>query len=1282
MQIKGVVMKSIQSLQRVAALLTVLVFLPVSSYADMNGQEDQQDEEDRQEQLSANNTAFRGAQMLRRGNQAYAEGVEPNEDHTEASMFWSGDTLNFEVRSKETGNRMAVKIEFFWFEADKDRNSDFYVAIVRGNSSPQIGGNCLTLGDSQWQLGVDEIAQFVDVKAAPSGQGGAIRWDWSIPFQTYRYEPKQEKQIEQSYSLGAEANVSGELDGAAGNTSGGSGGRATGARSSLNAVNGKQIQAKGSAEGGADATWSHSVSTSYTLTLYRWQVQVSAGASGIKWAMVPMDPKKATDNAYHEYYLVAQSETAGQPFAIPEIEFGGTFECPRWSYLPDKTEKISATANNIRMSPPPVPDCPDDEVYRNGECVAGCSDGEVYSNGECEEETEEEEEEESCSSDDECSGDKVCESGVCTSSSEAECSISEDCGSDEVCDQGTCRTVECTSDADCGSDQKCSPDGRCIRSGPPPTGRSDAGDGRFDSPGYQDAGYNDAGSSRGQKESTVACSLSATGNGTGAPAGGFALFVLFGFAAWVRRRRKANRGGSAVAASAGLAVLAFTFAGCAGSSSPPEIASIGDQKVAEGETLTFDVVANGAESLKAKNLPEGAEFNVQSKGEGRFSWAPLISQTGEHKVDFIASNSQGERSTRVTIEVTGGCEAPEIIGSTNWVIQDETQALQRNIQVKENHCAKDIEWETGDLPEGMTFTPLVNRATVHWKPTEKQWHAQDEYSFQVTVTNDEGASTTKDIVVSLGAECPGTPAPEVESTTPSAQQGSNEFPVTAQIATEDNTTLKNTVLYYALEEDADPSEMVDTEMEQRSDTSDVWETAIELEEDLEQGESVHVTYRVCAVNSGGSGEDTCSVQGCTETLEFTGQLGTAGGLCTSCERDGECGGATDRCVTYSPGNAHCGLDCSSTGACPRGYECRELVGGYEQCVRNVDCGGSGEHRVATEDDLVLNEVLVHPVEDVNWDGTTSGTADQFVEIVSTASEIVDVGKFELKKDHDTRFSIPAGTTLAPGQALVIFGGGDPADFKDMGTEMVFSARPDRDDVGNLEFRRAGDTIRLMDRNGDPVIEFSYGDQSEELDDEIANDAQSITRAPQVEGTNWVKHSNAPGAGNAKYSPGRSSCGKRFPIAAHGGCGGEHCLGRATDKDDESNDSIQDAVCVSGTPKEIEGTLHYVWHEPEAPGPDPVDTYELELSAGETIDVGTYAGPDPDVSNTKLQILSEDERVLAENLHRHEVRDWYSQIDEFTAPESGYYYVRVTVPRSQTKLKGSYLLRIEPSTQRD
>lgn len=64
--------------------------------------------------------------------------------------------------------------------------------------------------------------------------------------------------------------------------------------------------------------------------------------------------------------------------------------------------------------------------------------------------------------------------------------------------------------------------------------------------------------------------------------------------------------------------------------------------------------------------------------------------------------------------------------------------------------------------------------------------------------------------------------------------------------------------------------------------------------------------------------------------------------------------------------------------------------------------------------------------DANGDGYYHNTQDQFVEIVNFDTVPVDLSGWRFGEDLADRHLVPEGTVLAPGQALVIFGGGTPS----------------------------------------------------------------------------------------------------------------------------------------------------------------------------------------------------------------------------------------------------------------
>ncbi len=66
----------------------------------------------------------------------------------------------------------------------------------------------------------------------------------------------------------------------------------------------------------------YKVRTQYQVTLWRWEVMVQGSAGHMSWDMVLNSGDREDQNAYHEFFLVMQTEL-GQPFEISGLEFGG-----------------------------------------------------------------------------------------------------------------------------------------------------------------------------------------------------------------------------------------------------------------------------------------------------------------------------------------------------------------------------------------------------------------------------------------------------------------------------------------------------------------------------------------------------------------------------------------------------------------------------------------------------------------------------------------------------------------------------------------------------------------------------------------------------------------------------------------------------------------------------------------------------------------------------------------------------------------------------------------------
>ncbi|MEO0461525.1 MAG: Calx-beta domain-containing protein [Pseudomonadota bacterium] len=187
--------------------------------------------------------------------------------------------------------------------------------------------------------------------------------------------------------------------------------------------------------------------------------------------------------------------------------------------------------------------------------------------------------------------------------------------------------------------------------------------------------------------------------------------------------------------------------------------------------------------------------------------------------------------------------------------------------------------------------------------------------------------------------------------------------------------------------------------------------------------------------------------------------------------------------------------------------------------------GAGTGTILADDappatsDIVINEIHADPAADIpgdaNGDGTRDFSDDEFVELVNTGSSAVDLSGFTLSDGVAVRHTFAAGTTLAAGEAIVVFGGGTPTGAFGGATVVAASS-------GNLGLNNSGDTVTLADGGGTTLAEVTYGGE--------AGDNQSITRDPDLTG-NFVQHSSAPDAGGALFSPGTQIDGAAFGVAA-------------------------------------------------------------------------------------------------------------------------------------------------------
>lgn len=135
--------------------------------------------------------------------------------------------------------------------------------------------------------------------------------------------------------------------------------------------------------------------------------------------------------------------------------------------------------------------------------------------------------------------------------------------------------------------------------------------------------------------------------------------------------------------------------------------------------------------------------------------------------------------------------------------------------------------------------------------------------------------------------------------------------------------------------------------------------------------------------------------------------------------------------------------------------------------------------------VLINEILA------NEPG--SNTAGEFVELVNTGGASVDLSGWSVADSTMVRHTFAAGTTLAAGGTLVVFGAlsAAPAGITAVGAS-----------TGTLGLSNSGDTVKLFNASSTTVDAFTYGSVL------AANDAVSMNRSPdRVPGAGFVLHTN-------------------------------------------------------------------------------------------------------------------------------------------------------------------------------
>ncbi|MBW2703401.1 MAG: lamin tail domain-containing protein [Deltaproteobacteria bacterium] len=219
-------------------------------------------------------------------------------------------------------------------------------------------------------------------------------------------------------------------------------------------------------------------------------------------------------------------------------------------------------------------------------------------------------------------------------------------------------------------------------------------------------------------------------------------------------------------------------------------------------------------------------------------------------------------------------------------------------------------------------------------------------------------------------------------------------------------------------------------------------------------------------------------------------------FCESCDSDSDCG-MGNRCARLNNEEKACFGECTHDDGCPNGWMCMNVAVSswmrFKACVPlNMTCVQEPPEVLVPQ--VMINEILADPPADMtgdaNGDGVRDGSQDEFIEILNYGNELVDMEGWQITDNTGTRFVFPRGVTLMSGEALVVFGAGEI--FGDYGGAMAYKTSY------MLGFNNSGDSIRLLQADGNKIDEVIYGSeggQNRSLVREIDADPNAA----------WVQH---------------------------------------------------------------------------------------------------------------------------------------------------------------------------------
>lgn len=161
--------------------------------------------------------------------------------------------------------------------------------------------------------------------------------------------------------------------------------------------------------------------------------------------------------------------------------------------------------------------------------------------------------------------------------------------------------------------------------------------------------------------------------------------------------------------------------------------------------------------------------------------------------------------------------------------------------------------------------------------------------------------------------------------------------------------------------------------------------------------------------------------------------------------------------------------------------------------------------------LVFNEIHAHPTADANNNGSVQTVSDEFVEIVNTGSDQINISDWIYADSGQDRHVVSSRTTLLPNQPLVIFGGNTPTgDFGGAEVQVASS--------GTTSLSNSGENIYFKTSAQDTILHIDYaGDFT----------GESINLNPDLAGSSYFGHTNLDTLDFSPFSPGTDIFGNPF-----------------------------------------------------------------------------------------------------------------------------------------------------------